>query len=68
MIRLERAFRLDADIVGLVRTQFRQLHADLGEMQPRYFFVERLRQHIDLFPVLRLQTIGLRQRLFGERF
>src|SRR3982074_3613878 len=35
MIRLERAFRLHADILSLVLAQFGQLHPDLGEMQPR---------------------------------
>src|SRR5216683_7638031 len=51
MIRLERAFRLDADIFRLVGPQFRQLDADLGEMQPRHLLVERFRQHIDLLLV-----------------
>src|ERR1700676_1759989 len=36
MIRLERAFRLDADVVGLVGPQLCQFDADLGQMQPRH--------------------------------
>src|SRR5437879_12746679 len=47
MLRLERAFRLDADIFGLIRSQLCQLDADLGEMQPCHFFIERLREHVD---------------------
>src|ERR1700694_534500 len=43
MIALERPFRLHPDILGLVRPQRGQLDPDLGEMQPRHFFVERLR-------------------------
>src|SRR3981081_3978837 len=70
MIRLERAFRLDADILGLVGTQFCQFHADLGEMQPRHFLVERFRQHVDLLLVFAVLVVGveldLRQRLVGE--
>src|SRR6185312_16796528 len=48
MIRLERAFRLHPDIVGLIRPQRCQFGADLGEMQPRHLLVQRLRQHVDL--------------------
>src|SRR5581483_191073 len=69
MIRLERAFHLDADIVGLVLAQFGQLDADLGEMQPRHLLVQRLRQHIDFLLVLAVLVVGeqfdLRQRLVG---
>src|SRR5579863_8782803 len=36
MIRLERAFRLDPDIFRLVWAQLGQIHADLGQMQPRH--------------------------------
>jgi len=34
MIRLERAFRLDADYVGLILAQPAEPDADLGEVQP----------------------------------
>src|SRR3954454_13598796 len=71
MIRLERAFRLDADIVGLVLAQFGQLDADLGEVEPGHLFVQRLRQHVDFLLVLAVLVVGpeldLRQRLVGER-
>ena len=40
MIRFERAFRLDADVLGLVGTQLGQLDADLGEVQPGHLLVE----------------------------
>src|SRR5262245_25190613 len=58
MIRLERAFRLDADIVGLVLAQLGELDADLGEMQPRHLLVQRLRQHVDLLLVLAVLVVG----------
>src|SRR6267154_887193 len=71
MIRLERAFRLDADILGLIGPQRGQLDADLGEVQARDLLVERLRQHMDLLLVLAALVVGeqfdLRQRLVGER-
>src|SRR5215468_7917659 len=52
MLRLVRAFLLDADIVGLVLAQLGELHADLGEMQPRHLLVQCLRQQVDLLLVL----------------
>src|SRR5437879_12883980 len=71
MIRLERAFRLDADIFGLVLAQLGQLDSDLCEVQPRHLLVQRLRQHVDLLLVLAVLVVGpefdLRQRLVGER-
>src|SRR6202012_325264 len=39
MIALERAFLLDADVIGLVLAQFGELNADLGEMQPRHLLI-----------------------------
>src|SRR6266849_4659264 len=67
MIGLERAFRLDADIFGLVGPQLCQLDADLGEMQPCHLFIQGFRQHIDLLLVLAATVVGeqfdLRQRL-----
>src|SRR5580692_5443634 len=70
LIRLERAFRLDADIVGLVGAQRGQPDADLVEMQPRHLLVQRLRQHINLLVVFAVPVVGvefdLRQRLVGE--
>src|SRR5437660_10822739 len=58
MLRLERAFRLDADIFGLIRSQLCQLDADLGEMQPCHFFIERLREHVDLLIVAAATGVG----------
>src|SRR5687768_3898278 len=46
MIRLERAFRLDPDVLGLVLAQLGQLDADLGEVQPGDLLVQRFRQHV----------------------
>src|SRR5665213_530705 len=42
-----RAFGLDADICRLLLAEFGQSCADLGEVKPRHFLVEGLRQHID---------------------
>src|SRR5437588_9600008 len=71
VIRLERAFRLDADIFSLIRTQLGQLYADFGKMQPGHLLVQRLRQHIDLLLVFAVLVVGeqldLRQRLVGKR-
>src|SRR5882724_6461678 len=71
MLRLERAFRLHADIVGLVGAKLGEVHADLGEVQARDLFIERLRQHVDLLFVFAVLVVGeefdLRQRLVGER-
>src|SRR5581483_2649898 len=69
MLGLVGAADRHADVVGLVLAQFGQLDAELGEMQPRDLFVERLRQHIDLFLVLARigEELDLRQRLVGER-
>jgi hypothetical protein len=71
MIRLERPLLAHPDILRLVLAQLGQLHADLGEMQPRHLLVQRLRQHVDLLFVLAVPVVGeefdLRQRLVGER-
>ena len=48
VIRLERAFRRHADIVGLLLGQLRELHAQLVEMEAGHLLVEMLGQDIDL--------------------
>src|SRR4030088_612247 len=69
VIRLERPFRFNADVVGLVGPQRGELDADLGEMQPGHLLVERFRQHVDLFFVFALVSVqfDLGQGLVGER-
>src|SRR5262249_45955798 len=68
LIRLIRAVDRHANIGRLLVRQFRQLDADLGEMEPRDLLVEALRQGVNFFLVL--PPIGpqldLRQRLVGE--
>src|ERR1043165_2777364 len=70
MLRLERAFLRHANIAGLVVAQLGELHADLGEVQPRDLLVELLRQSVDLFLVLAVLVVrvelDLRQGLVGE--
>src|SRR5215831_18599994 len=69
VIRLIRAVDGHADIGRLLVRHFRQLDADLGEMQPRDLFVETLGQGVDLFLVFLGvgPQLDLRQRLVGER-
>src|SRR6516164_1372855 len=69
LIRLIRPVDRHADIGRLLVRHSRQLDADLGEMQPRDFLVEALRQGVNFFLVLpRIgPQLDLRQRLVGER-
>ena len=41
MFRLVRPLKRHANIIGLFLCEFRQLHADLFEVQPGDFFVRR---------------------------
>ena len=68
VIRLVRPFHRHAEVLGLLRRQRGQLHADLLQVQARDFFVQLLRQRVDarLVRVLVLPQIELRQRLVGE--
>ena len=47
VLRLVRAVDRDAEVLGLLRRQLGQLHAELVEVQPGDFFVELLGQHVD---------------------
>ncbi len=47
MLGLIRPVDVDTEILGLLRRQTRQLHADLLEVQTRDFFVELLRQDVN---------------------
>ena len=48
VVRLERAFRIDADVGRLVRAQLGKRRADLAQMQHRDLLIEMLRQRVDL--------------------
>src|ERR1700738_597441 len=54
MVGLERALGGDPDIGRLFLVQPRELHADLGEVQPRHLLVELLGQRVDLLLVFAL--------------
>lgn len=57
-----------AEIVGLLFGELRKFHADLLEVQARDFFVELLRQAIDILfvSVLVLPEVELGENLVGE--
>ena len=52
VLRLVRPFDRDAEVVGLLLRELRELHAELAEVQPGDFFVELLGQHVDAELVL----------------
>ena len=47
VLGLVRAFDRNAEVVGLLLGQLRQLDAELVQVQAGDFFVELLRQHVD---------------------
>jgi hypothetical protein len=63
-----RAIDSDADVIGLVFGEDRQLDADLGQVQAGDFFVELFRQDgdADFAAVAGLPEFDLSQRLVGE--
>src|SRR6185437_3282247 len=67
-LRLVRAFYRNPDVVRLALGKLCQLYADLFEMEPGNFFVQLLRQRVDvhLVRVLVFPKIELRQRLVRE--
>src|SRR5262245_11516210 len=69
VVRLVRSAHRHADIGRLPVRHFRELDADLGEMQPRHLLVEVLGQRVDLLLVLARigPQLDLRQHLVGER-
>src|SRR5262245_12820404 len=69
VVGLVRSAHRHADIGRLPVRHFRELDADLGEMQPRHFLVEVLGQRVDLLLVLAGigPQLDLRQHLVGER-
>jgi glycosyltransferase involved in cell wall biosynthesis len=69
VVRLERPFDLDADIVGLTSSaQLGQLHADLLQVQAGDLFIQRLRQDVDAGRVVLAlgPKLDLRQHLVGK--
>jgi hypothetical protein len=68
MIRLERAFDEDADIVGLLLAELRQLHTELFEVQFGDLLVEMFGKHVDvvLLAVSVFPQLDLREHLVGE--
>src|SRR6478736_9439452 len=52
MIRLVGSLDRQPDVVRLLVRHFRELDADLGQVEPRDLFVEVLRQRVDLLLVL----------------
>src|SRR5260370_1088111 len=47
IVRLVRPIDWDAEIVGLLRREFRELDAELVEVQPRDLFVHPLGQYVN---------------------
>src|SRR5690625_2652803 len=68
MLGLERTFARHTDIVGLLRAQLAEAHADTVEMKPRDLLVQMFRQHIDLVLVFvaARPELDLRQHLIRE--
>ena len=68
ILRFVRAFNRHAKVVSLLRGERGELDADLFKMQPRYFFIELLGQHVDanFVGVLVGPQIELRQGLVGK--
>src|SRR5437764_9238487 len=58
-VRLERALRRDADVVGLLLGEGGQLDPERVEVQPRHLLVQVLGQHIDADGVV----VGLGEQL-----
>src|SRR4051794_16065575 len=69
MLGLVGTFHGHTEILSLLRSQLRQLHANLLQMEPCYFFVEFLAQDIDpnLVTVFVLPEIKLRKHLIRKR-
>ena len=54
------------DISGLFRSQLRQFHPDLFEMQASHFFIQVLRQAVYIYFVFLVEQLDLGQRLIGK--
>src|ERR1700722_10379710 len=69
LIHLVRALFLHPDVPCLDIRQFRQLRAELGELQTRHFLVEVLRQHVHADGVFLgiAEQFDLRQHLIRKR-
>src|SRR5947209_10532588 len=69
MLGLVRSFERDPEVVSLRLCQLGQLDADLLQVQPGYFLVELLAQHVDadLVIIAVLPQIQLREHLIGKR-
>ena len=66
MFSLIRSVYRYTDISGLFRSQFRQFHTDLFEMQAGYFFIQMFRQAIYIYFVFLVEQLDLSQRLIGK--
>src|SRR5437588_106235 len=68
MLRLVRAFKRDAEIIGLLPGKFGELYANFFQVQTRDFLVELLRQAIDgrLVFLAIGPEVDLRKHLIGE--
>src|SRR5882724_7858220 len=69
MFRLERSGLGNSKVAGLCIGELIQYDADLGEVQAGHFFIQVLRQHIDLVLVIAMvgPKLDLGQGLVGER-
>src|SRR4249920_1674221 len=67
---LEGSLDLHAEVLGLLRRELRELHAELSEMRRGDLLVEMLREHVDLAGLV-LRVLGeerdLREHLVRER-
>ena len=52
MLRLERTFHGNAQISGLLGSQFGKMHAEFGQVQLSHFFVELLGQEVNADGIL----------------
>ena len=68
MLRLVRPLLRHADVPRLHVGELRELGAELGELQPRDFLIEMLRQHVHADGILRglREQFDLREHLIGE--
>ncbi len=66
MFSLIRSVYRYTDISGLFRSQLRQFHPDLFEMQASHFFIQVLRQAVYIHFVFLVEQLDLGQRLIGK--
>ncbi len=67
MFSLIRSVYRYTDISGLFRSKLRQFHPDLFEMQTSHFFIQVLRQAVNIhFQNILVEQLDLCQRLIGK--